>query len=461
MRILVVGTGYVGLVAAACFAEMGHEVLCLDIDHEKIAGLKRGEIPIYEPGLEEIVLRNTQAQRLRFTTDYQEGAQFAEIAFIAVATPSLASGEADLSCVKSCITSLAECMQRPLTIVNKSTVPIGTTDRIYALVQSVLAVRGCEIEFDVAFNPEFLKEGDAIADFMKPDRIVIGTRREETALLLKELYAPFNLNHDRLIVMDPASAEMTKYAANAMLASRISFMNELSLIAERMNADISLVRKGIGSDQRIGYDFLYAGVGFGGSCFPKDLRALRALARNENIATPLLDAIEAANDRQKQVMGEKITAYFADKGGVAGKRIAIWGVAFKAGTDDMREASSLVLIRKLLEQGAYLSLYDPAAMKRAKQLLRSSPQIEYAENEYSAAKGAHAIVLMTEWKQFRFVDFAKILPEMQHPVFFDGRNQYGKEEMAKWGFDYISMGRPAIIDSVGNCAFGDRQSSRA
>ncbi len=449
MRILIVGTGYVGLVAAACFAEMGHEVLSLDINKEKIELLKRGSIPIYEPGLEELVRRNTSEGRLSFTTDYEEAIEFAQVIFLAVSTPSLASGEADLSYVQAAASAVADHAKAPFILVNKSTVPVGTTQMIRELVGERLEKRGASIDFDVVFNPEFLKEGDALADFMKPDRIIIGTANSHSAAVLKELYSPFNLNHDRLLVMDPESAEMTKYAANALLASRISFMNELSALAERLGADISLVRKGIGSDRRIGYDFLYAGAGFGGSCFPKDLRALRAIARREAIQTPLLDAIENANDRQKRRMCERLESAFAQRGGLFGKEIAIWGLSFKAGTDDMREASSLVLVRFLLEKGASLRLFDPVALKNAREIFKENPQISYATSEYGAASNADAIVLMTEWKQFRFVDFAKIITEMKRegekrPLFFDGRNQYSPEEMARWGFDYLSVGRKSI-----------------
>lgn len=443
MRILVIGTGYVGLVTAACFAEVGHEVMALDIDEAKIAALKKGVIPIYEPGLEEIVKRNSSAARLQFTTSYSEGVSFASLIFLALPTPPLESGETDLSFMQEAAHHVAKVMQKSITCVNKSTVPVGTTEIIEAIVKNELARRGLNLECEVVSNPEFLKEGDAVNDFLKPDRIVIGVKSDEAKALMQELYRPFNLNCDRLIVMDCPSAEMTKYAANAMLASRISFMNEIAALCEKMGADISLVRKGIGSDFRIGYDFLYAGAGFGGSCFPKDLKSLRAMGRKLHEPTDLLDAIESVNERQKAKMAERIANYF--EGDLAKKTIAIWGLAFKPSTDDMREAPSLTLIRNLLKEGAYLRLYDPVAMEKARTLLPRSPQITFCENEYKAAQASHAIVLMTEWKQFRFVDFGKIVPTMKGRAFFDGRNQYSGQEMLKWGFDYISIGKRAYL----------------
>lgn len=447
MKILIVGTGYVGLVTGACFAEMGHSVICLDIDREKIQKLKEGIIPLYEPGLEEIVKRNTLAGRLEFTHDYSAGVKSSLFCFIAVSTPAGENGEADITYVKQAAKQIAEEMDSYKIIVNKSTVPVGSAKAVFDVVSSTLKERGCSLEFDVVSNPEFLKEGDAVNDFMKPDRIVIGTHNPRVAALMEELYAPFNVNHDRILIMDPLSAEMTKYAANAMLASRISFMNEIAGVCERVGADVSLVRKGIGSDHRIGYAFLYAGAGYGGSCFPKDIQALRATARALHYPTPLLDAIEAVNVRQKELLGEKIAAYFADKGGIAGKTIAIWGLSFKPGTDDMREAPSLVLIRFLLKHGAYLRLYDPVAMPKAKTFLKKSPQIYWCRDEFEAATGADAITLVTEWKQFRFVDFGQILPKLKGRAFFDGRNQYIPKEMSAKGFDYFSMGQsPACGD---------------
>jgi UDPglucose 6-dehydrogenase len=445
MKILVVGTGYVGLVTGACFAEMGHKVICLDIDREKIQKLKEGTIPIYEPGLEEIVKRNVEQGRLDFTTDYAYGVSNSLVCFIAVATPSAEDGSADITYVKRAAAQIAEQMDGYKIIVNKSTVPVGSAEAVYTVVYEYLKGKGKTYEFDVVSNPEFLKEGDAVNDFMKPDRIVIGADNPRVSALMEELYAPFNLNHDRILIMDLASAEMTKYAANAMLASRISFMNEIAGMCERLGADVSMVRKGMGSDQRIGYSFLYAGAGYGGSCFPKDVKALQATARSFEYATPLLDAIEAVNKRQKELLGQKIDLYFASQGGVEGKIFAIWGLAFKPGTDDLREAPSLVLIRHLLERGAFVRLYDPVANAKAKQLLKKSPQVIWCKNEFEAAAGADAIALLTEWKQFRFIDFSQILPAMNGRAFFDGRNQYIPSEMAAMGFDYFSIGQlPAL-----------------
>ncbi len=440
MKILVVGTGYVGLVTGACFAEMGHQVICLDIDHDKIAKLKEGVVPIYEPGLEEIVKRNYKAGRLEFTTDYSYGVSESLFCFIAVSTPCDEDGSADLSYVQQAAMQIAEQMNGYKIIVNKSTVPVGSGRAVADIVHTTLSKRGVSFEFDIVSNPEFLKEGDAISDFMKPDRIVIGTDNPRVAALMEELYAPFNINHDRLITMDLFSAEMTKYAANAMLASRISFMNEMAGLCERVGADISMVRKGIGSDQRIGYAFLYAGAGYGGSCFPKDVQALRATGREYDFPTPLIDAVEEVNVRQKMLLGEKIIAHFGDS--LEGKTLAIWGLAFKPGTDDMREAPALVLIRQLLEKGAFVRLYDPVAMPRTKEILKKSPQVTWCRDEFEAAKGVDAIALVTEWKQFRFVDFEKVQPKQR--LFFDGRNQYAPQEMAARGYEYYSIGQPPV-----------------
>ncbi len=443
MKLLVVGTGYVGLVTGSCFAEMGHSVTCLDIDQEKIALLKQGGIPIFEPGLEEIVKRNAEAGRLKFTTDFAEGIKTALVCFLAVSTPASENGSANLTYLKQAAEKIAEHMTDYTIIVNKSTVPVGTADLVHEWIEAVLKRRQVNIEFDVVSNPEFLKEGEAVSDFMKPDRIVIGTKNPRVAVLMQELYAPFNLSFDRVLIMDPLSAEMTKYAANAMLASRISFMNEIAHLCEKVGADISKVRKGIGSDLRIGPAFLYAGAGYGGSCFPKDIKALQATAREWGCPTPVLDAIEEVNGKQKELVPQKIHDYY--KGDLASKTIAVWGLAFKPGTDDMREAPSLILIRSLLQQGAHVRLFDPVAMQKAKQLLRPSPQITWCKDEFEAASGADAIALMTEWKQFRFVDFKRILPTMKGNAFFDGRNQYTPSEMAVRGFDYFCIGRPPAL----------------
>lgn len=439
MKILVIGTGYVGLVSGTCFSEMGHHCICLDINKLKIDNLKRGIIPIFEPGLEEMVKRNMKAGRLQFTSCYEEGLAHAEVAFIAVATPSTEIGEANLSFLKSAATSIAKHMSRDLLIVNKSTAPVGTCHQIKEWIREELKEK--KLSFDVVSNPEFLKEGNAIQDFMKPDRVIIGSDSEKSTSIMKEIYAPFMLNHERLIVMSPASSEMTKYAANAMLASRISLMNEIAGICEKKpGANIKDVRKGIGADSRIGLSFLYAGAGFGGSCFPKDINALRSEARLLGYPTPLLDAIVDVNLRQKQVLGSKIFTYFGGSKGVCGKTIAILGLSFKPETDDMREAPSLTLIRQLLGWGATLRLFDPIAMENAKSVLSDHPQITWCQSELEASQGAHAIALVTEWKQFRGLDFDLILKNMKGKAFFDGRNQYSHEKMRECGFDYFSIG---------------------
>ncbi|MEI8125326.1 MAG: UDP-glucose/GDP-mannose dehydrogenase family protein [Parachlamydiaceae bacterium] len=440
MNILIIGTGYVGLVSGACFAEMGHHVTCLDINKAKIDLLLTGTIPIYEPGLEELVKRNVKAQRLSFTTDYPHAISGATVCFIAVDTPISAEGHANMSFVKAVALSIGEHMNDYKIIVNKSTVPVGSADLVTQIISSALGKRNASIPFDVVANPEFLKEGNAVNDFMKPDRVIIGTDSQKAAGIMKEIYAPFMLSHDRLILMDPHSAEMTKYAANAMLATRISFMNELAGLCELTGADINKVRTGIGSDKRIGYSFLYPGPGFGGSCLPKDIRALRSHAHSLEYEMPLLTAVDTVNLRQKKVTGNKIINYFSSRGGVAGKTIAILGLAFKPDTDDMREASSLTLIEQLTNANASVRLYDPAAMDNAKKLLPNTLSISWCIDEKNAAEGADAIVLMTEWKQFRFLDFSSLLEVMKGTAFFDARNQYNAQEMEKKGIDYISIG---------------------
>ena len=448
MDLLVVGTGYVGLVSGACFAEMGHNVTCLDIDKNKISKLKKGLIPIYEPGLEEMVKRNVKAGRLTFTTNYAEGVEKALVCFIAVSTPPDEDGSADLQYVKKAAQQLAEHMDDYKIIVNKSTVPVGTGKQVTQVIRNTLNQRGVAVEFDVVSNPEFLKEGDAVSDCMKPDRVVIGVDNVRVGTIMKELYAPFMVSRERLVIMDVISAEMTKYAANAMLATRISFMNELAAFCEASGADISKVRVGIGTDTRIGNKFLYAGAGFGGSCFPKDIKALAATAKNMGCKTEVLDAIESVNQRQKKLLGQKIMSYFADKGGLFDKKIAIWGLAFKPNTDDMREAPALTLIEQLRDAGAEVQLYDPVAMENAKMSIVDHNNIKWCKTEKEAAKNADAIVLMTEWKQFRVIDLKKILASMRDKAFFDGRNQYNPKDMAVKGFDYISIGRdPQFADN--------------
>jgi UDPglucose 6-dehydrogenase len=434
MHLLVVGTGYVGLVTGACFAEMGHLVTCLDIDEKKIALLNQGILPIYEPGLEEVVKRNTLAKRLFFTTDYKKSVQEALVCFLALPTPSQEDGSCDLQYVLKAAQEIAKHMSSYKVIVTKSTVPVGTAKKLYEIFSPL------GIPFDIVSNPEFLKEGSAVLDCMKPDRIILGVESEIALKVMKELYAAFTLNHDRILIMDIASAEMTKYAANAMLATRISFMNEMAILCEKLGANINDVRIGIGSDARIGYHFLYAGAGYGGSCFPKDIRALQSMAHKVGLETPLLQAVDVINEKQKKLLGKKMESYFASKGGVAKKTIAIWGLSFKPNTDDIREAPALKLIEELLSIGAKIRLYDPVALDHVKKVYPHHPQIEWCKDEYHAAEGADGIALLTEWKQFRFVDFKEILTKMQGKAFFVGRNQYKRSEMEERGFHYFGIG---------------------
>lgn len=447
MKIAIVGTGYVGLVTGACFAEKGHSVTCLDIDIDKIAMLQHGIIPIYEPGLEEIVKRNVSQGRLKFTTDYQSAVAEASACFIAVPTPSNPDGSCNLSYVEEAACQIARHLTGYCVLVNKSTVPIGTADRVKAAINDELRQRKSKIVFDVVSNPEFLKEGAAVQDCLAPDRIVIGSDTPKATQILKEIYAPFfqTSGLDRLIVMDPRSAEMTKYAANAMLATRISFMNEIADICKKVGANVNEVRHGIGTDPRIGPNFLYPGVGYGGSCFPKDIRALMAIAKAAGTEATLLQAADSVNERQKKLLALQMTQYFSHRGGVKGKTIAIWGLSFKPDTDDMREAPSLIVIDHLLKQGAHLRLFDPVAMANAKKILGDRPEIAWCSNETDAAAGAHAIALITEWKQFQLMDFAKLAKNMLGMALFDGRNQYKPKEMQNLGFDYISIGAPDQI----------------
>lgn len=441
MNILVIGVGYVGLVTGTCFAEMGHHVTCLDIDQGKIDCLKKGEIPFYEPGLKELVLRNKLEKRLSFTQNYA-AVKDADLIFIAVGTPSKKSGEADLSFIEAAAESIGKHLEDYAVVVNKSTVPVGTARKLTSLIRDQLEKRKKEILFDIVSCPEFLKEGSAIDDCMKPDRIIIGSDSEKATRILKRLYSSFTFNHDRILVMDIESAELTKYASNAMLATRISFMNELSGICEKVGANINQVRLGMSGDHRIGYHFLYAGAGYGGSCFPKDIRALCALAEELKVETPLLHSVTEVNEKQKKKLSKRISEYFAKKGGVKGKTIAIWGLSFKPNTDDLREAPSLTLIDSLLKKGATLRLYDPVAMDKAKKVLKGKEKILFCLNEYQAAQNADAIVLVTEWKQFRFVNLKTVLTKMRGNAFFDGRNQYHANEMAAKGFYYVGVGVP-------------------
>ncbi len=445
MKILMIGVGYVGLVSGTCFAEMGHTVICLDINPSRINQLNQGFIPIYEPGLEEMVKRNIKSKRLSFTTDYPNSISHSDVCFIAVDTPSNALGEADISQVESVAKMLGSYLDHECLIVTKSTVPVGTTFRVASIITSELEKREAAIAFDVVSNPEFLKEGNAIQDFMKPDRVIIGVNNARAAAIMQDIYSPFMLNHDRLLVMDIPSAELSKYAANAMLATRISFMNEMAALCEKLNANVNWVRKAIGADDRVGNKFLYPGVGYGGSCLPKDVKALIAQGNGCDTQLSILEAVQKVNQNQKKLMGSKLSAYFADKGGLSGKTIAILGLSFKPDTDDMREASSLVLIQDLLKSEVLLRLFDPIAMSKARSLLPDLVEITWCQDEYEAAQDADAIVLMTEWKQFRFLDFHLILKKMKGNVLFDGRNQYQPKEMAKKGLDYISIGRQSVL----------------
>jgi len=440
MKITVVGTGYVGLVSGACLAEVGNDVLCLDVDPAKIKILEDGGIPIFEPGLQEMVQRNVAAGRLHFTTDVARAAHFGTIQFIAVGTPPGEDGSADMQYVTAAARNIGRHMTDYKVIVDKSTVPVGTADVVRAAVADELQKRGVTTPYSVVSNPEFLKEGAAIEDFMKPDRIVVGCDDEQAALNMRALYAPFQRNHDRLIVMDIRSAELTKYAANAMLATRISFMNELANLAEKLGADIENVRRGIGSDPRIGYDFLYAGAGYGGSCFPKDVKALiKTAATDAGMKLQVLTAVEAANDAQKHVLSNKVKARFGDK--LAGKHFAMWGLAFKANTDDMREATSREVIKDLLAAGATVTAYDPVAMAEARHHFPDAAGLTYADNQAGALAGADALIIVTEWKEFRSPDFDAIKAALKAPVIFDGRNLYDPRVVRGMGFEYLAIER--------------------
>lgn len=444
MQILIIGTGYVGLVTGACFAEMGHDVICLDIDENKIAALQKGIIPIYEPGLEELVHKNLVNKKLQFTTDYAFGIKNTDVIFISVSTPSREDGTADLSYIKAASASIAKVLDTNKIIAIKSTVPPGTSQEIKTFINQSLKEKGLSITCDVISNPEFLREGCAIHDCLHPERVIIGSENLSIKDLMRALYKPFSIKQDLLIFMDPCSAEMTKYAANAMLASRISFMNELAGLCEKLGANIEHVRVGIGSDGRIGPQFLYAGVGFGGSCFPKDIRALKAKAKEVHYPTPILNAIEDINHKQKKLLGEKIRHYFHQHGGVKGKTIAIWGLSFKPNTDDIREAPAIELIKELRDLGAQLRLFDPVAMNNTKDLFREDPSIHFCSDEYEASLGADAIALLTEWKQFRLANLSKILSSMNGNALFDGRNQYEPQEMYDKGFNYFAIGIPKV-----------------
>ena len=439
MKITVVGTGYVGLVSGTCLAEVGNDVLCLDVDPAKIKILEEGGIPIYEPGLQEMVRRNVAAGRLHFTTDVDKAVQHGTIQFIAVGTPPDEDGSADLQYVLAAARNIGRTMTDYKVIVDKSTVPVGTASKVKAAVAEELEKRAVDIPYSVVSNPEFLKEGAAVEDFMRPDRIVVGAEEEQAIHLMRALYAPFQRNHERLIITDVKSAELTKYAANAMLATRISFMNELANLAEVLGADIEMVRQGIGSDPRIGYHFLYPGCGYGGSCFPKDVKALiKTAADDAGITLKVLTAVEEANDQQKHILSKKIKGRFGD---LKGKHFALWGLAFKPNTDDMRDAPSRELINDLFAAGATVTAYDPVAIHETKRIFGAEPRLTYAESPMGALANADALVIATEWKEFRSPDFEEIKKALKCPLIFDGRNLYDPKFVRGQGIEYFAIGR--------------------
>ena len=442
MKLTMFGTGYVGLVTGTCFAEMGNDVVCIDVDKAKIDDLNRGILPIYEPGLEPMVARNHQAGRLSFSTDAATGVAHGDVLFIAVGTPADDDGSADLKYVLEVAATIGRHMAAPKVIVDKSTVPVGTGDKVRERVAKTLSERGEAIEFDIVSNPEFLKEGAAVADFMKPDRVVIGSSNAKAAKLIEQLYAPFNRNHDKIVHMDLRSAELTKYAANVMLATRISLMNELANMADRLGADIEAVRRGIGSDPRIGFDFIYPGIGYGGSCFPKDVKALIHIAQTVQYDAEIVRGVEAVNARQKALLFEKIKAYFA--GSLAGRTFAFWGLAFKPNTDDMREAPSRVLMERLWQAGASVRAYDPAAREEARRLYGEREDLTICETRNDALEDADALVVVTEWNEFRSPDFGAIKQALKTPAIFDGRNLYDPAELKALGFDHFAVGRTLI-----------------
>ncbi|MFC4526808.1 UDP-glucose/GDP-mannose dehydrogenase family protein [Dyella halodurans] len=439
MKVTIFGTGYVGLVTGACLAEMGNHVVCVDIDADKVERLKRGEIPIYEPGLEPIVKRNHASGQLDFTTSAEPAIEHGQVAFIAVGTPPDEDGSADLRYVLGVARTIGRHLERYTVVVNKSTVPVGTADRVREAIAGELAARGVAVEFDVVSNPEFLKEGDAVEDCLRPDRIIIGSSSERAVNVLRKLYAPFNRNHERTVVMDERSAELTKYAANAMLATKISFMNEIANIAERVGADVELVRQGIGSDPRIGYHFIYPGAGYGGSCFPKDVQALERTARGVGYDARLLGAVEAVNHDQKAKLFELIARHF--DGQLAGKTIALWGLAFKPNTDDMREASSRNLMEALWAAGAKVRAFDPEAARETHRIYGDRDELSLCDGAYQALEGADVLAIVTEWKAFRSPDFQRIRTMLKNPAIFDGRNLYDPVAVEEAGLAYYGIGR--------------------
>lgn len=440
MNIVVLGSGYVGLVTGTCFAEMGNSVTCVDIDQNKIDKLNEGIIPIYEPGLEALVIKNKASGTLRFTSNIKEAIENSEVAFIAVGTPMGEDGSADLQYVLNVAKSIGRYIEKPLVIVDKSTVPVGTADKVRVTVENELVNRNVDIDFYVVSNPEFLKEGDAINDFMKPDRVVIGADDEFAIAKMKQLYSPFFRTHDRFITMDIRSAEMTKYAANAMLATKISFINEIANICENVGADINQVRIGIGSDKRIGYSFIYPGSGYGGSCFPKDVKALRKIAEENGYNAKLITSVEEVNDTQKLVIAKKIIKRFGEN--LKGKVFALWGLAFKPGTDDMREAPAIYIVNELVKRGAKIHAYDPKAIHEAQNYyLKDVKGVSYFDSKYSVLQNADALILLTEWKEFRSPDFDEIKKHLKYSVIFDGRNQYNAFKLSEIGFEYYQIGK--------------------
>ena len=440
MNITIIGSGYVGLVSGTCFSEMGNKVTCVDVDTIKIEKLNKGIIPIFESGLELMVVQNIKNKNLFFTTDLSEALKNSEIAFIAVGTPMGDDGSADLQYVLAVAKSIGQSMQKRLVVVDKSTVPVGTADKVKATIQKELDIRKSDLQFDVVSNPEFLKEGVAIADFMKPDRVIVGSDSEYAIDKMKQLYHPFCMSRDRFMSMDIRSAEMTKYAANAMLATKISFMNEIANICEKVGADANQVRLGIGSDNRIGYSFIYPGVGYGGSCFPKDVKALTKIAKENGYTTKLITAVEEVNDAQKLVIAQKIVKRFGEN--LTGLTFGIWGLAFKPGTDDMREAPSIYVIKELVSRGAKIKAYDPKAVNEAKEhYLKGVQNIIYVDSKYEVLKNADALVLLTEWKEFRIPDFEKMKIQLKKPIIFDGRNQYNVFNLEEKGIEYYQIGK--------------------
>ncbi len=442
MKLSIIGSGYVGLVTGACFAEMGNNVICVDIDKEKVEKLKKGVVPIFEPGLEKLIKKNLEKGTIRFTTDMKFAIENSNIVFIAVGTPQSEDGSADLNHVVDVAKGIGKFMDHEMIVVDKSTVPVGTADKVREVIEQELKKRfpkGIPFDFDVVSNPEFLKEGDAVSDFMKPDRVIVGANKEKSMRIMKELYRPFTLNHERFIPMDVRSAELTKYAANAILATKISFINEISRIAEALGANINKVRVGIGSDKRIGYHFIYPGVGYGGSCFPKDVKALENMALKAGIEPKIIKAIQEVNIEQRYYFLSKIYKRFGED--LKGRVLAVWGLSFKPQTDDMREAPSITIINELTKRGARIKAYDPEAMENAKRFwLKGNEMVEYLDNKYDTLNNSDAMLLITEWKEFRSPDFYEMKKRLKNPIIFDGRNQYNREFLEEFGFEYYEIG---------------------